>query len=70
MEANMFDPRGGQDLLVGVPERVRVVHRSHLWGWEQIRAVRMFLTTQDWLLRRESVLYLFYFVLFYYPSIW
>ena len=70
VEANMFAPRDGQDLLVGVPERVRVVHRPRLWGREQIRAVRTFLTTQDWTLRRESVLILFYFVLFYYPSIW
>lgn len=47
VEADMLDSCRHQDLLVGVPEGVRVVHRPRLGRGEHIRVVRVLLVLQD-----------------------
>ena len=47
VEADVFDPSRRQDLLVGVPEGIRVVHRPRFGRGEHIRVVRVLLMLQD-----------------------
>ena len=47
VEADMFDPCRRQDLLVGVPEGVRIVHRPRLGRGEHIRIVWVLFVFQD-----------------------
>lgn len=47
MEADVLDPCRRKDLLVSVPEGVRIVHRPRLGRGEHIRAVRVLLVFQN-----------------------
>lgn len=47
MEADMLYPCRRQDLLVGMPEGVRVIHRPRLGRGEHIRVVRVLFVLQD-----------------------
>ena len=47
VKSYMLDPCRRQNLLMGVPEGVRIVHRARLGRGEHIRVVRVLLVFQD-----------------------